>query len=97
MLNSFSCEQEFNQPQELNEQGHILECAIRAAVNGIIDIKDKLNDWDSKVGDGDCGSTVSVFLPLFVSFQASRSFIIHVPLMHLLWHLIVVYMFCADV
>ncbi|XP_039144765.1 putative 3,4-dihydroxy-2-butanone kinase isoform X1 [Dioscorea cayenensis subsp. rotundata] len=49
---------EFNQPLELNEQGRILECAILAAVNAIIDVKDKLNDWDSKVGDGDCGSTM---------------------------------------
>lgn len=73
MLNSFPCEQEFNQPQELNEQGRILECAILAAVNAIIDVKDKLNDWDSKVGDGDCGSTVSVF-PSLCHFSSQQIF-----------------------
>ncbi|KAJ0987561.1 hypothetical protein J5N97_005917 [Dioscorea zingiberensis] len=51
-------EEEFNQPQELNEQGRILESAILAAANAIIDLRDKLNDWDGKVGDGDCGSTM---------------------------------------
>lgn len=33
--------------------------AIEAAAGAVIDLKDSLNDWDSKVGDGDCGSTVS--------------------------------------
>lgn len=32
--------------------------AIEAAANAIINLRDSLNDWDSKVGDGDCGSTV---------------------------------------
>ncbi|KAG1342695.1 hypothetical protein COCNU_05G009240 [Cocos nucifera] len=48
----------FTQPQELNEQGCILEAAIQAAANEIINIQDKLNEWDSKVGDGDCGTTM---------------------------------------
>lgn len=48
----------FNIPQELNEQGFALECAIEAATNEIINLRDKLNEWDSKVGDGDCGSTM---------------------------------------
>lgn len=33
--------------------------AIEAAANAIIGMRDSLNEWDSKVGDGDCGSTVS--------------------------------------
>ncbi|KAJ6805449.1 putative 3,4-dihydroxy-2-butanone kinase isoform X1 [Iris pallida] len=47
-----------NHPQELNEQGRILEFAIDVAAKAIICIRDQLNDWDSKVGDGDCGSTM---------------------------------------
>ncbi|KAK7364151.1 hypothetical protein VNO80_12588 [Phaseolus coccineus] len=47
-----------SQPQQLNEQGQILEVAIEAAANAIINIKDNLNEWDGKVGDGDCGSTM---------------------------------------
>lgn len=45
-------------PQQLSEQGHILEVAIEAAAHELINIKDVLNEWDSKVGDGDCGSTM---------------------------------------
>ncbi|PKU71854.1 putative 3,4-dihydroxy-2-butanone kinase [Dendrobium catenatum] len=48
----------FAKPQELSEQGGILEVAIRAAANEIISLRDQLNEWDSKVGDGDCGSTM---------------------------------------
>ncbi|XP_068662021.1 putative 3,4-dihydroxy-2-butanone kinase [Aristolochia californica] len=48
-----------SRPAELNEQGIILEAAIEAATTEIINIKDSLNEWDSKVGDGDCGTTMS--------------------------------------
>ncbi|XP_020582856.1 putative 3,4-dihydroxy-2-butanone kinase [Phalaenopsis equestris] len=51
-------EELFAKPQELSEQGCILEAAIRAAANEIINLREKLNEWDSKVGDGDCGSTM---------------------------------------
>ncbi|EHA8587946.1 putative 3,4-dihydroxy-2-butanone kinase [Cocos nucifera] len=44
------------QPQELSEQGCILEAAIQAAAYEIINLRDKLNEWDGKVGDGDCGT-----------------------------------------
>jgi dihydroxyacetone kinase len=37
----------------------ILEASIEAGAKEIIRIKDSLNEWDSKVGDGDCGTTVS--------------------------------------
>ncbi|KAF5795662.1 putative phosphotransferase with an alcohol group as acceptor, FAD-AMP lyase (cyclizing) [Helianthus annuus] len=47
-----------SRPQELNEQGRALEIAIEAATLAIINLKDSLNEWDSKVGDGDCGSTM---------------------------------------
>lgn len=47
-------------PQELSKQGRMLEAAIQAAATVIISLKDSLNEWDGKVGDGDCGSTVSL-------------------------------------
>lgn len=46
------------QPQELSEQGCILEVAIEAATNAVISLRDQLNEWDNKVGDGDCGTTM---------------------------------------
>lgn len=45
-------------PQELSQQGRVLEAAIQAAATVIISLKDSLNEWDGKVGDGDCGSTM---------------------------------------
>ncbi|KAK7270669.1 hypothetical protein RJT34_25991 [Clitoria ternatea] len=48
-----------SRPLQLNEQGQILEVTIAAAANAIINIKDNLNEWDGKVGDGDCGSTMA--------------------------------------
>ncbi|KAL2457298.1 Dihydroxyacetone kinase [Forsythia ovata] len=47
-----------NRPTQLNPQGNILEVAIEAAATAVINLRDSLNDWDSKVGDGDCGSTM---------------------------------------
>ncbi|KHG27868.1 Putative 3,4-dihydroxy-2-butanone kinase [Gossypium arboreum] len=47
-----------SRPLQLSEQGRILEAAIEAAVNAVMGMRDSLNDWDSKVGDGDCGSTM---------------------------------------
>ncbi|XP_066369101.1 putative 3,4-dihydroxy-2-butanone kinase [Miscanthus floridulus] len=44
--------------QELSKQGCILEAAIEASATEIINLKDSLNEWDSKVGDGDCGTTM---------------------------------------
>ncbi|KAM3294448.1 hypothetical protein ACQJBY_037374 [Aegilops geniculata] len=44
--------------QELSKQGCMLKAAIEAAAKELIDLKDNLNDWDSKVGDGDCGTTM---------------------------------------
>ncbi|KAI4347314.1 hypothetical protein L6164_008134 [Bauhinia variegata] len=45
-----------SRPLQLNEQGQLLEVAIKVAANAVINLKDSLNEWDSKVGDGDCGS-----------------------------------------
>jgi dihydroxyacetone kinase len=45
--------------RELTKQGCILEASIEAGAKEIVRIKDSLNEWDSKVGDGDCGTTVS--------------------------------------
>uniref|UniRef100_A0A6N2LPZ5 3,4-dihydroxy-2-butanone kinase n=1 Tax=Salix viminalis TaxID=40686 RepID=A0A6N2LPZ5_SALVM len=47
-----------SRPQQLSEQGCLLEVAIEAAVIAIIDLRDNLNEWDGRVGDGDCGSTM---------------------------------------
>lgn len=47
-----------SRPEQLSPQGHILEAAIEAAATEIVNMKDSLNEWDSKVGDGDCGSTM---------------------------------------
>lgn len=44
--------------QELSKLGCILEAAIEASATEIINIKDSLNEWDGKVGDGDCGTTM---------------------------------------
>ncbi|WOL03929.1 3,4-dihydroxy-2-butanone kinase [Canna indica] len=51
-------ERTFTEPKELNEQGHAMGIAIEAAANEIINLTEKLNEWDGKVGDGDCGSTM---------------------------------------
>jgi dihydroxyacetone kinase len=48
-----------SRPQELTSQGRKLEAAIQAGAMAVINLQDSLNDWDSKVGDGDCGTTVS--------------------------------------
>ncbi|XP_028785058.1 putative 3,4-dihydroxy-2-butanone kinase isoform X2 [Neltuma alba] len=55
---SWSAKSDESRPSQLNEQGQILEAAIEASANAIINLKDSLNEWDSKVGDGDCGSTM---------------------------------------
>ncbi|KAK9714305.1 hypothetical protein RND81_06G085200 [Saponaria officinalis] len=47
-----------SRPEQLNKQGRILEAAIEAAANELISLRDILNEWDSKVGDGDCGTTM---------------------------------------
>ncbi|KAM7266568.1 hypothetical protein ACFE04_004465 [Oxalis oulophora] len=47
-----------NRPLQLSQQGRILEIAIEAGANAVIGLRDELNEWDSKVGDGDCGTTM---------------------------------------
>ncbi|KAL9224817.1 hypothetical protein vseg_000817 [Gypsophila vaccaria] len=47
-----------SRPEQLNKQGRILEAAIEAATNELISLRDILNEWDGKVGDGDCGTTM---------------------------------------
>lgn len=49
-----------SRPEKLSPQGHILEGAIEAAATEVVNLRDNLNEWDSKVGDGDCGSTVGL-------------------------------------
>ncbi|GAY68124.1 hypothetical protein CUMW_261750 [Citrus unshiu] len=45
-------------PLQLSQQGHVLEVTIEAAAEAVVNLRDRLNEWDSKVGDGDCGSTM---------------------------------------
>jgi hypothetical protein len=40
-------------------KGCILEAVIEASATEIINLMDSLNEWGSKVGDGDYGSTMS--------------------------------------
>ncbi|XP_031124642.1 putative 3,4-dihydroxy-2-butanone kinase isoform X5 [Ipomoea triloba] len=47
-----------SRPLQLTPQGHILESAIEAAASAVVNLRDYLNELDSKVGDGDCGSTM---------------------------------------
>ncbi|KAF2589735.1 hypothetical protein F2Q70_00038198 [Brassica cretica] len=73
-------EESLGRPQELSQQGRILEAAIEAAATVVISLKDSLNEWDGKVGDGDCGSTMcrgatailedmrNYLIPLFASY-----------------------------
>ncbi|KAJ4851495.1 hypothetical protein Tsubulata_026245 [Turnera subulata] len=56
---STKIDESLSRPLQLTEQGQMLEAAIDAATKAIVDLKDSLNEWDSKVGDGDCGSTMS--------------------------------------
>ncbi|KAL9669996.1 hypothetical protein QQ045_007546 [Rhodiola kirilowii] len=51
-------EELLSRPQQLTYHGRILKLAIEAAISSVIELKDSLNEWDSKVGDGDCGSTM---------------------------------------
>lgn len=44
-------------PAELSATGVVLERAIRAACEKLIASEPELTLWDSKVGDGDCGTT----------------------------------------
>ncbi|XP_030541273.2 putative 3,4-dihydroxy-2-butanone kinase [Rhodamnia argentea] len=45
-------------PLNLTQQGFLLEMAVESASNAIIGLTDSLNEWDARVGDGDCGSTM---------------------------------------
>ncbi|BBN07820.1 phosphoenolpyruvate---glycerone phosphotransferase subunit DhaK [Marchantia polymorpha subsp. ruderalis] len=45
-------------PNELTSQGKVLEIAIRAGAEALVELRETLNAMDAKVGDGDCGSTM---------------------------------------
>ncbi|BFG33248.1 hypothetical protein CerSpe_195220 [Prunus speciosa] len=55
---STKSDESLGRPAQLNAQGQILEVAIEAAAHAVKKLRDNLNEWDSKVGDGDCGSTI---------------------------------------
>lgn len=55
---SIQSDKTLSRPEILSPQGHILEAAIEAAAAEVVNLRDNLNEWDGKVGDGDCGSTM---------------------------------------
>lgn len=57
-VRSTKSEEALGRPLQLNQVGQTLEAAIEASANAVIDLRDSLNEWDSKAGDGDCGSTM---------------------------------------
>ncbi|RQM17373.1 hypothetical protein DD237_001369 [Peronospora effusa] len=48
---------QFVRPVELSNDGRILEKCILAVCDTLIKNEPKLTSWDTKVGDGDCGTT----------------------------------------
>ncbi|XP_062077675.1 putative 3,4-dihydroxy-2-butanone kinase [Humulus lupulus] len=80
---STKSDESLGRPLQLSEEGQILEVAIEAAANAVIKIVDSLNEWDSRAGDGDCGSTMykgaaAILEDLetsFIGFQIGRNFI----------------------
>ena len=65
-ISTFAVHQALGRTLQLNQVGQTLEAAIEAAANAVIDLRDSLNEWDSKAGDGDCGSTVSPIFPFLL-------------------------------
>lgn len=55
---STKSDESLGRPLQLSQQGHVLEVTIEAAAEAVVNLRDRLNEWDSKVGDGDCGSTM---------------------------------------
>lgn len=55
---STKSDESLGRPPQLSQQGHVLEMTIEAAAEAVVNLRDRLNEWDSKVGDGDCGSTM---------------------------------------
>ncbi|GBG69313.1 hypothetical protein CBR_g4012 [Chara braunii] len=51
-------EESVSRPQELTKLGTVMEAAITAAANVLIDMQQDFNKWD-EVGDADCGSTLA--------------------------------------
>ncbi|RLN98207.1 hypothetical protein BBJ28_00000051 [Nothophytophthora sp. Chile5] len=47
----------FERPAELSNSGRLLEKCIAAVCETLIKSEPELTNWDSKVGDGDCGTT----------------------------------------
>jgi len=64
-----------SRPEKLSPQGHILEAAIEAAATEVVNLRDNLNEWDNKVGDGDCGSTVGLWIAYLFPFICSPCYL----------------------
>ncbi|GAQ78019.1 hypothetical protein KFL_000060860 [Klebsormidium nitens] len=47
-----------SRPAELSESGRLLEAAIRAGAEALVDMEQQLNEWDARTGDGDCGTSM---------------------------------------
>ncbi|KAL3151120.1 hypothetical protein ABBQ38_012986 [Trebouxia sp. C0009 RCD-2024] len=52
-------EAQTSRPDTLSEQGQLLEKALLSAAAAILDHAQELDDWDQRVGDGDCGTTLA--------------------------------------
>ncbi|CAI7848841.1 unnamed protein product [Closterium sp. NIES-53] len=59
-------------PKELTEQGRCLERCIRGGAQAVLALAADLNAWDAKIGDGDCGSTMSRGAKAVLDALASR-------------------------
>ncbi|CAI6007539.1 unnamed protein product, partial [Closterium sp. NIES-65] len=59
-------------PKELTEEGRCLERCIRGGAQAVLALAADLNAWDAKIGDGDCGSTMSRGAKAVLEALASR-------------------------
>ncbi|CAI7896571.1 unnamed protein product [Closterium sp. NIES-53] len=59
-------------PEELTEEGRCMERCIRGGAQAVLAVAADLNAWDAKIGDGDCGSTMSRGAKAVLEALASR-------------------------
>ncbi|CAI7789672.1 unnamed protein product [Closterium sp. NIES-54] len=66
-------------PEELTEEGRCMERCIRGGAQAVLAVAADLNAWDAKIGDGDCGSTMSRGAKAVLEALASRSVLLSHP------------------
>ncbi|GJP44461.1 hypothetical protein CLOM_g8046 [Closterium sp. NIES-68] len=59
-------------PKDLSEEGACMERCIRGGAEAVLAVVADLNAWDAKIGDGDCGSTMSRGAKAVLDALASR-------------------------